>query len=212
MSLAQSEGLAAKAVAVEEFPVNAAVTVPAEKLPEPSLRTIVELVFEAVAVVDAFVIEAQVRFPLAAIVVAYVSEAQSEGLAANAVAVEEFPVRVAVTVPAEKFPDPSLRTIVELVFDAVAVVEAFVIEAHVKLPLAAIVVAYVFDAQSDGSEARAVDVDALPVSAAVIVPAEKLPEPSLKIMVEFEFEDVAVVDALVIDAQVRLPSAAIIVA
>jgi hypothetical protein len=76
--------------------------------------------------------------------------------------------------------------------------------------------AYWPPAQSAGFAARAVDVDALPDTApiklAVMSPALKFPLPSLKTMVEFVLEAVAVVEALVTLAQVRLPLASIVVA
>ncbi len=69
--------------------------------------------------------EVQVKSPLAAIVVAKVFEAQSVGLAARSVAVDELPDKAAVTVPAVKFPEASLATIALKVFELVAVVFPF---------------------------------------------------------------------------------------
>jgi hypothetical protein len=90
-------------VAVEALPDNAAVIVPAEKLPEASRRTMVEAVFAVAAVIVAL-------FAWLVIVPAVVAD----------VAVEALPDNAAVIVPAEKLPEASRATMVEPVFALVA--------------------------------------------------------------------------------------------
>ncbi len=76
-------------------------------------------IFEALRFVrlDPFV--EQVRLPLASIAVAK-PVVQSVGFEAREVAVEALPIKVAVIVPALKFPEASLKTIVDGVLDEVA--------------------------------------------------------------------------------------------
>ena len=89
-----------------EVPVKVAVIVPAAKLPEPSLFTIVLAVFKLVAAIVSSTLCttcACVLFPTFKVLVAVV-------------AVVAFPVKSAVIVPAAKLPEPSLLTIVLAVF------------------------------------------------------------------------------------------------
>jgi hypothetical protein len=79
---------------------------------------------------------------------------------------------------------------------------------QVKLPLAAMAVANAPAAQSEGSDASAVAVEALPERAAVIVPAAKFPLPSLVTMALAVLVLAAVVAALGMDEQVKSPLAA----
>ena len=90
-------------VAVEALPLNVAVIVPAEKLPEASRRTIVEAVLAVAAVIVAL-------FAWLVIVPAVVAE----------VAVEALPDNVAVIVPALKLPEASRATMADAVFKLVA--------------------------------------------------------------------------------------------
>jgi hypothetical protein len=126
-----------------------------------------------------------------------------------------FPLNVAVIVPALKLPEPSRATIVETVFKLVA----FDVTVNVELPdwLA------VKEAEPDRpvpetpkdsvpllTFAAVVAVLALPFNAAVMVPAEKLPEPSRATMADAVFALVAVVAALgmlvdAVNAPVPLP-------
>lgn len=85
------------------LPLNAAVIVPAEKLPEASRKTIVEAVLAVAAVMVALL-------AWLVIVPAVVAD----------VAVEALPDNAAVIVPAVKFPDASRATMVEAVFALVA--------------------------------------------------------------------------------------------
>ncbi len=84
---------------MEAFPESAAVTVPAEKLPLPSRATIVEMVFEDVAVVAALGMEEQESVPLALMALANWFAEQSAGFAASAVAVSALPVTLPVKFP-----------------------------------------------------------------------------------------------------------------
>ena len=85
------------------LPLNAAVIVPAEKLPEASRKTIVEAVLAVAAVMVALL-------AWLVIVPAVVAD----------VAVEALPDNAAVIVPAEKLPEASRATIVEAVLALVA--------------------------------------------------------------------------------------------
>jgi hypothetical protein len=86
---------------------------------------------------------------------------------AAVVAVEAFPFKVAVIVPAEKLPEASRRTMVEAV-----------------LAVAAVMVALFAWLVIDPAVVADVAVEALPDNVAVIVPALKLPEASRATMVE----------------------------
>jgi hypothetical protein len=121
-----------------------------------------------------------------------------------------FPINVAVIVPATKLPDASRATIALAVFTAVAVVAVLS-----TLPAAVIVASIVFvmafapivvaDCVPVTTPAKlpvklAAEPDTfpvtLPINAAVIVPAAKLPDASRATIVDGEFVDVAVVAAL----------------
>src|SRR5207237_4218741 len=106
----------------------------------------------------------------------------------------------------------SRATIALTVFPATAVVAALGMDAQVKSPEAAMAFAKVFAAQSAGLAASAVAVLALPVRAAVMVVAAKLPDPSRATMVLLVFVAVAVVAALPTAPHVRSPFAAIALA
>lgn len=120
---------------------------------------------------------AQVKFPEAAIALAYCPAEQSDGFDAKAVAVDALPVRFAVMVDAVKLPELSLATIALFVLADVAVVAAFPTELQVKSPFAAIVVANWFEPQSAGFAANAVAVEEFPVTAAT-TPSEKVFAPA----------------------------------
>ena len=105
---------------VVALPLKDAVIVPAEKLPEASLKTIVEPVLGVAAVMVAL-------FAWLVIVPAVVAD----------VAVVALPDNAAVIVPAEKLPEASRATIAEAVLRLVAVVFAFAtlnVPPNVKLP------------------------------------------------------------------------------
>ena len=132
-------------VAVLALPFNAAVIVPALKLPEPSRATMAPAVFAFVA----FDVTVNVELPdwLA------VKEAEPDSPVpetakdsaplltfAAVVAVLAFPSRLAVMVPAEKLPEPSRATIAFAVFALVAVVAELgmlvdAVNAPVPLPI-----------------------------------------------------------------------------
>jgi hypothetical protein len=114
-------------VAVVAFPDKLAVMVPALKLPDASLFTIVETVFALVAALARFAPDATfaaVTPPTVETTVAdwvpVTSPAREPEKFVEVVAVVAFPDKVAVMVPAEKLPEASLRTIAEAVFKFVA--------------------------------------------------------------------------------------------
>jgi hypothetical protein len=115
------------------------------------------------------------------------------------VAVVAFPVREAVMVPAEKLLDPSLLTIALAVLAEVAALPrtaAAPTFAPVWPPTEDTTVApdVPVTSPTNAPEIAAADVAvvALPVSVAVMVPAEKLPEPSRWTRVEGVLAEVAV--------------------
>lgn len=118
----EPEKLAAVPAVVADvaFPLKLAVMVPAEKLPEASLRTTVEAELALVAELASETPEATLaadcppteETTVADWVPVTFPERDPEKLTAK-VALLAVPVKLAVTVPAEKLPDASLRTIVE---------------------------------------------------------------------------------------------------
>ena len=102
-----------KVVAVEALPLKAAVIVPAEKLPDPSLATILF----AVLVVVASTVQVVAADPSKLLPVKYVPLVKMLFTLDELVA---LPLKDAVIVPAEKLPEASLATIVETVFALVA--------------------------------------------------------------------------------------------
>jgi hypothetical protein len=131
-------------VAVVAFPLNAAVIVPALKLPEPSRATIVETVFALVALE----VTVNVEVPdWLAVKVAEPDRPVPETARVNVplltfaavVAVVALPFNAAVMVPALKLPEASRATIAFAVFALVAVVAelgmlADAVKAPVPLP------------------------------------------------------------------------------
>jgi hypothetical protein len=116
-------------VAVDALPDNAAVIVPAEKLPEASRATMVEPVFALVAF-DATVnvaapawLAVNVCEPDKPVPDTFIVNVPLLTLAA-VVAVLALPFKAAVIVPALKLPDASRRTMVEAVLAVAAVMVA----------------------------------------------------------------------------------------
>lgn len=130
-----------RVVAVVALPLNAAVIVPALKLPEASRATMVEAVFALVAF-DATV---NVELPdWLAVNVAEPDRPVPETAIVNVplltfaavVAVVALPLSAAVMVPAEKLPEASRATMAEAVFALVAVVAALgILVEAVKAPV-----------------------------------------------------------------------------
>jgi hypothetical protein len=104
-------------VAVVALPLNAAVIVPAAKLPEASRATTLEAVFVVVASTANVRAAAPVNVPA---LVKYVPAVKAFATCVAVVAVVALPLKAAVTVPAVKFPDASRATIAEAVFADVA--------------------------------------------------------------------------------------------
>jgi hypothetical protein len=167
--------------------------VPAAKLPEASLLTIVEAVFALVAALARFAPEAtlvEVTPPTVETTVAdWVpvtspdSEPEKLVEVTAVVALVAFPDKVAVIVPAAKFPEASLRTIVEGVLSAVELFarpDPVATEEAVDPPTSETTVADCVPVTSpDREPVKLVELVALPMRVAVMVPAEKLPDESL---------------------------------
>ena len=169
----QSVGLVARAVAVVALPVKLPTKLPAVTLPSR-----IRLVLKAPLVLPRLIVtsaaprsaaalgkllacrDAQVKLPLAAMVVAKVLAAQSVGLVTRAVAVVAVVAVVA-----------NVARSMVILFGMSASVRA----AQVKFPLAAMVVANWLVLQSVGLVARAVAVVALPVRAPEKVAAVMVP-------------------------------------
>lgn len=121
---------------VVALPDKLAVIVPAEKLPEASLLTMVEMVFKFVAAFARFAPEATfaaVTPPTVETTVADwvpVTSPESEPVKlVEFVEVVAFPDKLAVIVPAEKLPEASLLTIVDTVLELVEALARFAPEA-----------------------------------------------------------------------------------
>jgi hypothetical protein len=190
------------------FPVRFAVTVPAEKLPSASLRTIVEAVLEFVAAFARTDPEAtfEAVWPptLATTVEDWVPVTSPEREPEKLVEVVEvvaFPDRFAVTVPAEKLPEASLRTMVEAVFKFVEAFASEVAEATFAAlcpPTEETTVEVCVPVTSPRrNPVNDVEVVAFPDRLAVMVPAAKSPDASRLTMVEARSELVAEFEATV---------------
>ena len=136
------------------LPVNAAVTVPALKLPDASRATIADVVLALVAVVALFD-----TFPAVAMVANFVSEIAADALISASTIT---PAAIAVALPTDVTSPVRLALVV-----TVAALPVHEPEEPETLPVT------------------------LPVNAAVIVPALKLPDASLATTVETVFAEVA---------------------
>jgi len=184
------------------------------KFPEASLFTIVEAVLEEVAAFAKFAPEATFEADtpptkettvLLCVPVTSPDKLPEKFVVDPAVvakvAGEAFPFRVPVIVPAEKFPDTSLLTIVEAVLTEVELFARFApvatLEAETPPTVETTVLVCVPVTSPDKFPEKFVDVtevveeEALPTRFAVIVPAEKFPEESLATIADTTLEDVA---------------------
>jgi hypothetical protein len=185
-------------VAVVAFPDKFAVMVPAAKLPEASLLTIVDAVFKFVAALARVVADAMfaadwlpTKDTTVAPCVPVTSPERDPVKLVAEVAVDAFPLRLAVMVPAAKLPEPSLFTIVETVLVLVAALARTVAEATLEAvcpPTEATDVADCVPVTSPDKLpvkfVEVVEVVAFPDKLAVMVPAAKLPEASLLTIVD----------------------------
>ena len=201
-------------VAVVAFPERLAVMVPAEKLPDPSRFTMVFMVLVEVAAFAAtapLATFAAVCPPTVATTVALcvpvTSPARDPEKLVAVVAVVALPESVAVMVPAEKLPDASRLTIVDAVFKLVAALAAMVavftadaVDPPTNETTVAVCVPVTSPERDPEKLVAVVAVFALPLRLAVMVPAEKLPDPSRFTMVFMVFEEVAALAATVAEA------------
>lgn len=127
-----------KLVVEVALPIKFAVIVPAAKLPEASLLTIADAVFRLVAElaeVAPLATFAALTPPTEATTVADCVPVTSPDRDPEKLVVEvAFPIKFAVMVPAEKFPDASLFTIVETVLEGVAAFAEFAPDATEDAP------------------------------------------------------------------------------
>ncbi len=206
----------------EAAPVKLALIVPAEKLPEPSRATIALAVFALVAVVaelatlPAVLMVASLVSTIAAdgsisaFTINELDNNPEESLCTipallNGVTVNELLTTSSVTLiaPAEKLPDASRLTIALAVLAAVAALASTVAAATLLAVCPPTVLTTVAPCVPVTSPLRdpeklvaVVAVVALPLKFAVIVPAEKLPEPSRATIALAVFALVAVVAEL----------------
>jgi hypothetical protein len=192
-------------VAWEAVPVKLAVMVPAAKFPLASLLTIVL----AVLVLTAALAASSAEWILAALevptwfTVTELPELDTSPVKLVPESPVAVPVKLAVIVPAEKFPEESRFTIVEAVFKLVAAFAASSAECTLAALLPPTEATTVLDCPPVTSplklpvkvpeELAVVAVVALPDKLAVMVPAEKLPEPSRFTRVPAVFKLVAAV-------------------
>jgi hypothetical protein len=208
-----------KFVAEVALPERVAVMMPAAKLPEASLLTIVEGVFEPVAAFARVAPEATLEAldpPTEVTTVADCVPVTSPAREPEKLVVEEaFPIKFAVMVPAEKLPDASLLTRVEGVLEDVPAFAAIAPEATVDAeapPTEDTTVADWVPRTSPISDpVKEVALVALPVSGptklvAPIVPAEKPPEPSRRTIVPAFERDVEALARVLPDATLDAPT------
>jgi hypothetical protein len=200
-------------VALVALPLKVAVIVPALKLPEASRATTLEAVFKFVASTAKVRAVEPLNVPALVKYVPAVSAAAVALAVVAVVAVVALPDKEAVIVPAEKLPEPSRATTLETVLVEVAsTAKVLAVEPSNVPPLvkyvpavsAAVVLAVIVMFAEPlkltplmlRAVCRVVAVVALPLKAAVTVPALKLPEASRATIAFAVLAEVAVVAAL----------------